>query len=222
MPDQPPIRLYGFWRSMAAYRVRVALNLKGLAAEEIALDLDAGDQFAPEFLAINPEGAVPALVVDGQPALTQSLAILEYLEERFPKPALLPKDLAARARVRSLSALVAADTHPLIVPRVRTYLTGTAGLNPGDLRAWSAHWIGRGLGALEARLARDAETGTYCHGETPTFADLCLGSLVIPAKTLGVDVSPYPTVARIAAACETLEAFARAHPSRQLGAPAAK
>jgi maleylacetoacetate isomerase len=219
MADQPPIRLYGFWRSMAAYRVRVALNLKGLVAEEVALDLDSGDQFAPDFLAINPEGAVPALKIGDQPVLTQSMAILEYLEERFPKPALLPKDLAARARVRSLAALVAADTHPLIVPRVRTYLTGTAGLNPGDLRAWSAHWIGRGLTALETRLARDAETGTFCHGEAPTFADLCLGSLAIPAKTLGVELSGYPTVARITAACEALDAFARAHPARQVGAP---
>src|ERR1700761_8196982 len=109
MTDQPTLRLYGFWRSMAAYRVRVALNLKDLVAEEIALDLDAGDQFAPDFLAINPEGAVPALLVGDQPPLTQSMAILEYLEERFPKPALLPKDLAARARVRSLCALVVAD-----------------------------------------------------------------------------------------------------------------
>src|ERR1700760_3630651 len=121
MADRPKLLLYGFWRSMAAYRVRVALNLKGLEAEEVALDLDAGDQFAPDFLAVNPEGAVPALIVDGQPALTQSMAILGYLEERFPEPALLPKDLAGRARVRSLSALVASDTHPLIVPRVRTY-----------------------------------------------------------------------------------------------------
>ena len=220
MPDQPKLKLYGFWRSMAAYRVRVALSLKGLVAEEAALDLNAGDQFAPEFLAINPEGAVPALIVDGAPALTQSMAILEYLEERFPQPALLPADLAARARVRSLAALVVADTHPLIVPRVMTYLTTEAGLDAAAARAWGGHWIGRGLAALEARLARDPATGTFCHGEAVTFADLCLCSLAVPAKTLGVDISSYPTVARIAAACEDMEAFAKAHPSRQVGAPA--
>ncbi len=219
MTDHPTFRLYGFWRSMAAYRVRVALNLKGLDAEEIALDLDAGDQFAPEFLALNPEGAVPALVVDDGPPLTQSLAILEYLEERFPKPPLLPHDLAGRARVRAISALVAADTHPLIVPRVRTYLTETAGLAPAAFRAWGAHWIGRGLSTLEAKLADSPATGVFCHGDQVTFADLCLGSLAIPAKTLGVDLSAYSTVTRIVAACEALDAFAKAHPARQIGAP---
>lgn len=219
MPDTPQLRLYSFWRSAATYRVRVALTLKGLEAEETALDLDAGDQFEPDFLALNPEGAVPALVVDGAPALTQSLAILEYLEERFPQPALLPAGPADRARVRSLCGLVAADTHPLIVPRVRTYLAGT-GADPAAVHAWVGHWIGRGLAALEARLAPDPQTGTFCHGESATFADLCLCSLTVWAKTLGADVAAYPTVARIAAACEAMEAFARAHPSRQLGAPA--
>src|ERR1700735_5081436 len=134
MTNHPTLQLYGFWRSMATYRVRVALRLKGLEAEEIALDLNAGDQFAPDFLALNPEGAVPALVVDGQPALTQSMAILEYLEERFPDPPLLPADLRARSRVRSLSALVVADTHPLIVPRVRSYLTA-AGFDDTTIHA---------------------------------------------------------------------------------------
>ncbi|HEY3949464.1 maleylacetoacetate isomerase [Phenylobacterium sp.] len=219
MTDTPKLRLYGFWRSMATYRVRVALALKGLAAEEVALDLDAGDQFAPDFLAVNPEGAVPALIVDDAPALTQSMAILEYLEERFPEPPLLPADLAARARVRSICALIVADTHPLIVPRVRTYLIEQVGLDAAGFRAWGGHWIGRGLSALETRLARDPATGAFCHGQAPTFADLCLGSLAVPARTLGVDLAPYPTVARITAACETLDAFARAHPSRQLGAP---
>ncbi|THD64658.1 maleylacetoacetate isomerase [Phenylobacterium sp.] len=219
MTDQPTLRLYGFWRSMATYRVRVALALKGLEAEEIALDLLAGDQFDPGFLALNPEGAVPALVVDGQPALTQSMAILEYLEERFREPPLLPADLRARARVRSLSALVVADTHPLIVPRVRAYLA-KAGLDAAAVNAWSAHWIGRGLTALETRLAADPATGAFCHGEMVTFADLCLASLAVPARTLGVELSPYPTVARITAACEDMDAFAKAHPLRQLGAPA--
>jgi len=212
-------RLYGFWRSMATYRVRVALNLKGVAVEEVALDLNAGDQLAPEFLAVNPEGAVPALVEEGRPALTQSTAILEYLEERFPEPPLLPADLEGRARVRSLSALVISDTHPLIVPRVHAYLAGEGGFDTTRFRAWASHWIGRGFSALETRLARDEATGVFCHGDTVTFADLCLASLAVPGKTLGFDLSPYPTVARIAACCEDLDAFARAHPRLQAGAP---
>jgi maleylacetoacetate isomerase len=213
------IRLYGFWRSMAAYRVRVALNLKGVAVEEVALDLNAGDQFAPDFLAINPEGAVPALVEDGQPALTQSMAILEYLEERFPEPALLPDDLAGRARVRSLCALVVSDTHPLIVPRVHKYLADEGGFDTARFRAWASHWIGRGLGALETRLGRDAATGAFSHGDRVTFADLTLASLAVPAQTLGFELAPYPTVSRIVAACAGLAAFEAAHPMTQAGAP---
>jgi maleylacetoacetate isomerase len=219
MPDAPTFRLYGFWRSMAAYRVRVALNFKSVAVEEVALDLDAGDQFAPDFLAINPEGAVPALVEAGRPAITQSMAILEYLEERFPMPALLPADLEGRARVRSLAALVVSDTHPLIVPRARAYLTQVAGLDAAAARAWGVHWITRGLATLETRLARDAETGAFSHGDAPTFADLTLASLAVPAQALGFDLAPYPTVSRIVAACADIAAFADAHASRQPGAP---
>ena len=214
-------RLYGFWRSMATYRVRVALNLKGVKAEEVALDLNAGDQFDPNFLAINPEGAVPALVEAGRPALTQSMAILEYLEERFPDPPLLPSDLEARARVRSLCALVVSDTHPLIVPRVAAYLTGEGGSDPAKFRAWALHWMGRGFSTLETRLSRDSATGVFCHGDQVTLADLSLASLAVPAQTLGFDLSPYPNVARIAACCEELDAFARAHPKHQAGAPPA-
>jgi maleylacetoacetate isomerase/maleylpyruvate isomerase len=219
MSDTPAFRLYGFWRSMAAYRVRVALNLKGVVVEEVALDLNAGDQFAPDFLAINPEGAVPALVEPGRPALTQSMAILEYLEERFPEPALLPTDLDGRARVRSLAALVVSDTHPLIVPRVHKYLAGEGGFDTTRFRAWANHWIGRGLATLETRLTRDSETGAFCHGEAVTIADLTLASLAVPAQTLGFDLAPYPTVSRIVAACAENPAFERAHPLRQAGAP---
>jgi glutathione S-transferase len=131
MTDQPALQLYAYWRSMAAYRVRVALNLKGIRAQEIPVNLEAGEQLAPEFLAVNPEGAVPALIEPGQPPLTQSTAILEYLDERFPEPPLLLKDLRARARVRSLAALITSDTHPMIVPRV-IWGTGTPG--PGFMR----------------------------------------------------------------------------------------
>jgi maleylacetoacetate isomerase len=220
MPDQPALTLYGFWRSMAAYRVRAALALKGLVAEEIALDLDAGDQFAADFLALNPEGAVPALVEPGRPPLTQSMAILEYLEERYPDPPLLPADLYGRARVRSLAALIVSDTHPLIVPRVGAYLTAEAGFDEAALREWSAHWVNRGLAAMEARLARDPATGAFCHGDQVTFADICLANLGIAARNLRLDLAHTPTVARIIERCDALEAFANAHPSRQLGAPA--
>jgi maleylacetoacetate isomerase len=220
MPDQPDLTLYGFWRSMAAYRVRVALALKGLAATEIALDLDAGDQFAPDFLALNPEGAVPALVEPGRPTLTQSMAILEFLEERCPDPPLLPADLYGRARVRSLAALIVSDTHPLIVPRVREYLA-EAGFDEAAFGAWRSHWVTRGLTAMESRLAGSAETGVFCHGDTVTLADICLGNLGVAAHVVGFDLVQVPTVARILATCQEIEAFATAHPLRQLGAPPA-
>jgi maleylacetoacetate isomerase len=221
MTDQPALVLYGFWRSMAAYRVRVALALKSVAVREVAIDLDAGEQLAPGFLAVNPEGAVPALVEPGQAPLTQSMAILEYLEERYPDPPLLPADPHGRARVRSLAALVVSDTHPLIVPRVRTYLAAEAGFDDVAFRAWSAHWVTRGLTAMEARLANNAATGAFCHGDGVTFADICLANLGIAARTLRFDLAQTPTVARIIERCDALEAFANAHPLRQLGAPKA-
>jgi maleylacetoacetate isomerase/maleylpyruvate isomerase len=218
MSDQ--LVLYGFWRSMAAYRVRVALALKGVAVREVAIDLDAGEQFAPDFLAVNPEGAVPALIEPGHAPLTQSMAILEYLEERYPNPPLLPADPHGRARVRSLAALVVSDTHPLIVPRVRTYLAAKAGFDDTTLHDWSAHWVTRGLAAMEARLANDPAAGAFCHGDQVTFADICLGNLGVAARNLRIDLGQTPTVARILERCDALEAFAGAHPSRQLGAPA--
>jgi len=219
MADDAGLQLYGFWRSMAAYRVRVALNLKGLKASEIALNLDAGEQFAPEYLALNPEGAVPALVEPGHPPITQSMAILEYLEEAYPQAPLLPADPHGRARVRSLAAVIVSDTHPLMVPRVRAYLNEHAGFDEAALRDWSIHWGVRGLAVIEARLARDAATGVYCHGDQVTFADICLTNLGMAMRAAKIDMSAYPTVARIIAACEQLEAFQRANPRLQLGAP---
>lgn len=214
------MKLFGFWRSMAAYRVRVALNLKGIAVEEIPIDLDAGEQLRPEFLAINPQGAVPALIEPGMPPLVQSMAILEYLEERYPDPALLPRDPRGRARVRALAAVVASDTHPLIVPRVSTYLTTRGGFDAAAMRDWRIAWIRRGLSMIEAHLAGDPATGTFCHGDSVTFADICLASLGTVAKTFKFEITNAPTVTRILDRCEQLDAFARAHPSRQLGAPA--
>jgi len=221
MTDEPMFQLYGYWRSMATYRVRVALALKGVRVQEVAVDLDTGEQLTPQFLAVNPEGAVPALIEPGQPALTQSTAILEYLEERFPDPPLLPRDLRGRARVRSLAALIAGDTHPLIVPRVRRYLMDEAGFDAAAFRAWGLHWISRGVAATETRLAGDPATGEFCHGDQVTMADICLASLVTIARVLRFEPADAPTVARIIHRCDQIEAFALASPARQAGAPPA-
>jgi maleylacetoacetate isomerase len=214
------IRMYGFWRSAASFRVRIALNLKGLAYEETMVDIDVGDQYVPAYKAINPQSAVPSLFVDDGPPLTQSLAILEYLEETHPTPALLPADARGRARVRSLALLFAADHHPLIVPRIRRYLTEELKVSDDQRNAWVRHWFREGLVQGEARLANDPATGRFCHGDTPSIADLCLISQVMGAKGFKVDIADLPTVSRIAEACLSLDAFARALPLRQPGAPA--
>jgi maleylacetoacetate isomerase len=215
------IQLYGFWRSSAAFRVRAALNLKGLAYTETMVDIDAGAQFDPAYLALNPQGAVPCLVIAGGPPIIQSLAILEYLEELYPQPALLPPDALGRARVRSLALVFAADHHPLLVPRVRRHLAEALGADEAQQAAWSAHWVRQSLVQGEARLAGDPATGRFCHGDTPTFADLCMLSQVMSARLLKMDTTDLPTVNRVADAAFADEAIARAHPRRQPGAPIA-
>jgi maleylacetoacetate isomerase len=214
------IRMYGFWRSAASFRVRIALNLKGLAYEETMVDIDVGDQYVPAYKAINPQSAVPSVFVDDGRPLTQSLAIIEYLEETHPEPALLPADARGRARVRSLALLFAADHHPLIVPRVRRYLTEQLKVDDEQRNGWIRHWFREGLVQGEAKLADDPATGRFCHGDTPTVADLCLISQVMGAKGFKVDIADLPTINRIAAACLAIDAFARAQPLRQPGAPA--
>jgi maleylacetoacetate isomerase len=214
-------QLYAFWRSSATYRVRVALALKGLSADEHTIDLDAGDQRSEAFRAINPLAAIPALIVPGHPPLTQSLAILEYLDETVPSPPLLPVDPLGRARVRSIAAGLAADTHPLIVPRVRRYLTTTGGFDDAAWRAWQIQWFMTGLQALEQRLASETGTGAYCHGDSVTIADILLMSIVAVMRVFKISVADIPTIDRIVALCETQEAFAKAAPLRQAGAPAA-
>jgi maleylacetoacetate isomerase len=213
--------LFGFWRSSATYRVRVALNLKGLDAHEMPIDLDAGQQQSAEFLAVNPLGSLPALIEVGQQPLTQSVAILEYLEELCPTPALLPSDLRGRARVRSLSAMLTADTHPLVVPRVKTYLMERGGFDLAAWRDWQIQWFGTGMRAFEKRLATEAGTGTWCHGESPTFADLALASIVAVMRVFNITLPDTPTIDRIIAQCDRHEAFIKAAPYRQIGAPAA-
>jgi maleylacetoacetate isomerase len=214
------IKMYGFWRSAASFRVRIALNLKGLAYEETMVDIDVGDQYVPAYKAINPQSAVPSLFVEDGPPLTQSLAIIEYLEETHPTPALLPADARGRARVRSLALLFAADHHPLIVPRIRRYLTEELKVSDDQRNAWVRHWFREGLVQGEARLAQDPATGRFCHGDTPSIADLCLISQVMGAKGFKVDIADLPTVSRISEACLALDSFARALPLRQPGAPA--
>jgi maleylacetoacetate isomerase/maleylpyruvate isomerase len=168
-------------------------------------------------------GAIPALL-DREPGqspapLTQSLALLEFIDELYPAPPLLPADPHGRARVRSIAAMLAADTHPLIAPRVRKYLTSAGGFDDAAWRAWQIHWFTTGLQALEQRLAGDAQTGTFCHGDTPTLADICLASIIAVMRVFKIDVAGIPSVLRIMANCEALDAFAKADPLRQVGAP---
>ena len=217
--SHPPFDLYAFWRTSATYRVRVALRMKGIDATEHQVNLDAGEQRSDAFLKINPLAAIPALVTPGHPPLTQSLAILEFLEELQPTPPLLPADLHGRARVRSIAGMLASDTHPLITPRVRRYLTGSAGFDDAAWRAWQTQWFGTGLAAVEQRLASEAATGRFCHGDVPGMADICLASIAAVMRVFKISVPGTPTVDRIVAACEELDAFQQAQPLRQVGAP---
>ncbi|MBB2959924.1 maleylacetoacetate isomerase [Methylobacterium sp. R2-1] len=214
------MKMYGNWRSAAAFRVRIALNLKGLAYEEVFLDLDAGDQFKADFLAINPQGAVPALFDGDGPPLTQSLAILDYLDETHPQVPLLPTDARARARARSLAQVVACDTHPLYVPRVRTFLMENYGLPRERMLEFLRNAFTTGLKTLETRLSNEVGTGRFCQGDAVSHADLCLISLWVGTGIFGIDTAAYPTVKRIADELLSLDAVARAHPLRQPGAPA--
>ena len=223
MTDPNRFELFSFWRTSATYRVRVAFNLKGVQPQEHNINLDAGEQRSAAFLQINPMGAIPALIdhAPGQPAtpLTQSLAILEFIDETYPTPALLPADAHGRARVRSLAALLAADTHPLITPRVKKYLTSNAQFDDAAWRAWQIHWFTTGLQALEQRLASEPGTGPFCHGNTPGLADICLASILVVMRVFKIEVDGIPTVQRVMAACERLDAFANAAPALQAGAP---
>ena len=223
MTDANRFELFSFWRTSATYRVRVAFNLKGVPPREHNINVDAGELRSAAFLKINPMAAIPALIdhAPGQPAtpLTQSLAIMEFIDETYPAPALLPADAHGRARVRSLAAMLAADTHPLITPRVKKYLTANAQFDDAAWRAWQIHWFSTGLLALEQRLASEPETGTFCHGNSPGLADICLASILVVMRIFKIEVADIPTVQRIMAACEGLAAFADAAPARQVGAP---
>jgi len=185
------MKLYTYWRSQASFRLRVALRLKGIVVETVSLDLLKGDQFKDAYKALNPEMVVPTLVDGDGPPLVQSLAIIEYLEEKYPQPALLPSDLLARAHVRALAQMLAMDAHPFIVPRVRKYLQKELQLDETARLKWLRHWLDAGSRAVEHVLARDARTGSFCCGEYPSIADICLVAHLTSAKML-CDTDPYP------------------------------
>jgi maleylpyruvate isomerase len=209
------MKLYDYFRSSAAYRVRIALNLKGLAPERAFVHLRRGAQRTEDYLAVNPLGLVPSLVTDGGEVLTQSLAIIEWLDETHPQPPLLPPDAAGRARVRALALEIACDIHPINNLRVLNYLTGTLGATEAQKNGWYRYWCDVGFEALETQLAREKAAGAFCHGGSPTIADICLVPQLANARRVELDLSLYPTLLRIEAACNALPAFAAAAPSKQ-------
>ncbi len=216
--DATKFELFGYWYSSATYRVRVALNIKGIAVRERMVNLDAAEQRSESFLAVNPLGGVPVLVEAGRSPLLQSTAILEFLDDIQPSPPLLPSDSYGRARVRSIAAMLTADTHPLVVPRVRTHLIAIAGFDDAALRDWRSHWFGVGLAAVEARLLKEAETGRFCHGDRPTTADICLASVIAVTRIFKIATPDIPAIDRIISACDAEPAFQKADPLRQQGA----
>jgi maleylacetoacetate isomerase/maleylpyruvate isomerase len=213
------MKLYGFWRSLATYRVRVALALKGIETHEVSVNLLQGLQHDQAYQAVNPQSVVPTLQIDSGPPLFQSMAILEYLEETHPQPPLLPKDPRGRARVRGLSLIVACDGHPLVVPRIRDYLEKEMHQDEAARNRWLQHWTLKALAALESHLAGERETGRFSHGDAPTFADICLASQVFAAGYFKAEIAAMPTVKRIFDACMTIDAFDRAQPLKQPDAP---
>ena len=214
------LQLYSYFRSSAAYRLRIALHLKGLAFDTVPVHLlkGGGEQLQSAYRAINPAALVPALDIDADndgTTLTQSLAIMEYLDETHPQPPLLPADALGRARVRALALTVACDIHPLNNLRVLTYLSGELQASGDARNAWARHWMALGFATLEQHLANDAATGLCCHGDTPTLADCCVVPQVFNARRFELDLAPYPTLVRIAEHCEALPAFIAAHPAQQ-------
>lgn len=206
------IRLHGYWRSTASYRVRIALNLKGVDYEQVTHDLRAGEHGTEDYRALAPQGLVPALETDGG-VITQSTAIIEWLDDMFPDPPLLPADSFDKARVRAMAALIASDIHPLNNLRVLKMLRSNFGADDAAVAGWIAHWIGEGFAALERQVAETG--GQFCLGDAVTMADCLLVPQVYSAERFGVDMAPYPRLAAINARCLDIPAFADAHPARQ-------
>jgi maleylacetoacetate isomerase len=208
------MKLYSYWRSQAAFRVRIALNLKGLPTEDVFIHLERGEQYKPEYKALNPQAVVPTLF-DGDTKLFQSLAILEYLEEKYPKPPILPADLVARSWVRGFALINVADSHPLIVPRIRNYMTEVLKLDEAQKLAWIQHWLATGLAAMEQLLVERKSAGKFCYGDTPTVADICLVTQVTPGQLFKCKLDLYPKVMGVYEAVMAIPAFANAHPRKQ-------
>jgi maleylacetoacetate isomerase len=215
------MKFFSFWRSLASFRVRIALNLKNVAAEIVFVDIDANAHRGDEYRQLNPQMALPALVEDDGTTLFQSLAIIEYLDEKYPTPPLLPADALGRARVRALALMVACEGHPLLTPRVRRYLDHELNLRDAQQAAWRRHWTVETLAALEGHLVRDKATGRFSHGDQPTLADICLVGHISAAVTQQIDLSKWPTVKRIFETAMALPEFAKAHPLAQPDTPEA-
>ena len=207
------MKLYTYFRSSAAFRVRIALNLKGLKYEPVFVHLAKGEHRQPQYAAVNPQSLLPTLELDDGKRLTQSLAIMEWLEEKHPTPPLLPRDPMARARVRSLAYLVACEIHPLNNLRVLQHLKRALNQSQEQIDTWYRHWIADGLAKLEAELV--GASGKFCHGDAPGMADCCLVPQIFNAKRYSSDLAPYPTTMRVFDNCMKLEAFERAQPSKQ-------
>jgi maleylpyruvate isomerase len=208
------VKLYTYFRSSAAFRVRIALNLKGIAYESVFVHLAKGEHRGAQYARVNPQALVPTLVLDDGSRLVQSLAIMEWLDETHAKPALLPNEARARARVRSIADLIACEIHPLNNLRVLQHLKRSLGQNEEQITGWYRHWIADGLAKLEAELALPG-TGKYCHGDGPTMADCCLVPQIFNAKRYRCDLGPYATTMRVFENCMKLEAFDRAQPAKQ-------
>jgi maleylpyruvate isomerase len=208
------LKLYSYFRSSAAYRARIALNLKGIRPENVYIHLVKNEQRGADYLKLNPLGLVPTLI-DGDEVITQSLAIIEYLDETHPNPPFLPGSASDRARIRSIALTIACDIHPIDNLRVLRYLMHEMKVSEDDKNKWYAHWIREGLGPLERQLASDPRTGRFCHGDTPTLADICLVPQLANARRGNIDVNDYPTLARIETNCNALPAFADAAPMKQ-------
>lgn len=210
------LKLYTYYQSVAAHRVRIALNYKGAPFKSMFMDLLNSQHESEEYLRLNPEGLVPALVVNDDLVITQSSAILEYIEERYPERPLLPKgDLELRSRIRSFAQVLIADTQPMNVMRVYKYMRDEMDADYDARRAWYEYWMNHGFQAVESLLANKEDTGAYCFGDVPTLADVCLVPQVWNADKFGIDLSAYPTVRRIYRMCQTLSAFQAAAPETQ-------